>query len=328
MARGIRLYQLNKNYMEFADKEKESLDCAIIILSYNTKEVTDECLAKAEIAVRHVEESLKNRVHIIVVENGSKDGSAEMIRKKHPGVHLICLEENVGYSRGNNTALKKVTTPFILLLNSDAYLREETLTKSIQYMNKCSFCDILSARLVYPDGSFQAFSGFLPTPFRTIRWSFLIESIPIIKNMIKPLYQYKKSFYTKARVLDWATTGFFFMRKDVYDKTGGFDETLFLYMEDVEWCQRIKNNNFKICYSPAIDIVHLGGFTTKKLPSKELLQRHIEGVKHFYSVHYPGSMQLVMACLMLGMIIRAIVYTISFQQKKAKPYWNVIGLLK
>ncbi len=294
------------------------------MLSYNTKDVTDECLTRSKRAAQYAQEQLHAKTEIIVVDNGSTDGSPEMIRDKHPEVMLLALEKNIGYSRGNNLAMKVVSTPFVLLLNSDTYIREETLVRTIEYMETHSECGILSARLVYPDGTFQAFSGFLPTPFRTIRWAFLIESIPIVKNFIKPLYQYKKSFYKEERVLDWASTGFFFMRREVYEKTRGFDERLFLYMEDVEWCQRIKNAKFKICYSPTINVVHLGGFSAKKLPSVYLLRQHLEGMRHFHSVHYPKTLRIVMFCMIVGMFLRALVYSLSMQKEKACPYRNIL----
>jgi GT2 family glycosyltransferase len=302
----------------------ETNDCTVVILSFNTKDVTDECLRKTKQAAAYAQRELNNKTEIIVVDNGSIDDSVEMIQRKHPDVTLIALKKNVGYSCGNNLALKKASTPFILLLNSDTYIRENTLVQSISYMAKHPACDILSARLVYPDNSFQAHSGFLPTPFRTIRWAFLIESIPVIKNFIQPIYQYNPEFYKTERTLDWASTGFFFIRKSVYDRTGGFDERIFLYMEDVEWCQRIKNNELRIQYSPTIDVVHLGGFSSKKFPSATLLRRHIEGMAHFHSVHYPKTVHAVMGCVMTGMFLRAVFYSLTVQPTKASPYWEVI----
>lgn len=303
---------------------KQNTDCTIIILSYNTKEVIDECLTQTEIATQYAEKILGNKISTVVVDNGSKDGSAEMIRKNHPSVHLVALEENVGYGRANNMVLKKTETPFILLLNSDAFIRKETIVKAITYMTKNPSCDALGTKLVYPDGSFQASAGYLPTPFRTIRWAFGLESAPFLKNLIQPFYQYNQNFYKKERELEWASTGCFFLKKKVYDVTLGFDERLFLYMEDVEWCQRIKNNKLKICYSPEIDIVHLGGFSSKKLSNKELLRRHIEGLKHFHSVHYPKTKKLVLWCIMVGMGLRGVLYTLFFRQEKAKPYLDVV----
>ena len=208
--------------MELNEKYKQGIDCTIVILSYNTKDVTFECLKRVEISRQYFSRKLQKKADIVVVENGSKDGSLEMIKENYPEVKLIALEKNVGYPRGNNLAMEKVTSPYILLINSDTYLKEETLAQAYEYMEENLACDVLSARLVYLDGSFQAFSGFLPTPFRSIRWSFLIESIPVINKLIKPLYQYDKSFYKEEKQFDWVTTGFFFMRKKVYEVTGGF----------------------------------------------------------------------------------------------------------
>lgn len=304
--------------------DQENKDCTVIILSYNTKDVTDECLSKVEASVAYCEKELGNKVDVVVVDNGSSDGSADMIRSKYPHVTLKALEKNVGYPKGNNIAMREAQTPYMLLLNSDSYVRVHTLADSLMYMQRHPGCDILSARLLYLDGSFQSFGGYLPTPFRTIRWAFGFESIPFFKRFMHPIYQRKQSFYRKERLMDWATTGFFLLRKKVYDLTQGFDESLFLYMEDVEWCRRIKDKNLKICYSPDIDIVHLGGFSAKKLPSANLLRRHAEGVLYFHKIHYPRAVRLVAFCLVLGFGIRALFFALLLQTSKATTYWSLI----
>lgn len=302
-------------------------DCTVVILSYNSKDVTDECLTKVEEAVSYAREKLGATIDVVVVDNGSSDGSADMVRERHVGTRLTALHENVGYPKGNNMAMRTITTPYILLLNSDAYVRTTTLADALEYMAGHPEYDILSARLVYPDGSFQASAGYLPTPFRSIRWMFGIESIPIIKYCIRPFHQYKKSFYAHERNLEWASTGFFLLRKKVYDVTHGFDENLFLYMEDVEWCKRIYDNHFTIRYVPQIDIVHLGGFSARKLPTRELVMRHIEGMRYFHKVHYPKTLKLVTLCLVVGMGIRALFYTLILQSHKAAVYWAVMDTL-
>lgn len=184
-------------------------DCTIIILSYNTNEVTDICLKKAEASKAHCEKNPGNSIKIVVVDNGSHDGSVEMIRKKHPETELISLPENIGYPKGNNLAMKDASTPFILLLNDDAYLNEDTIQRALEFMDRKQPCDALCVRLTYPDGGFQPFGGSLPTPLKTIFWNFGLGSAPIIKHFISPIYQYDPGYFKKEQRMEWCSTGFF-----------------------------------------------------------------------------------------------------------------------
>ncbi len=105
----------------------EQLNLSIIVLSYNTTDITEKCLQKIEIAKSFCEEKLKNTIEIIVLDNHSTDGSKEMIKRDFPKVKLIVSEENTGFSKGNNIAMKQVTNPYILLLNSDVYVSENSI---------------------------------------------------------------------------------------------------------------------------------------------------------------------------------------------------------
>ncbi len=302
-------------------------DCAIIILSYNTKDVTDICLKKAKTAAVYSKKNLGNEIKIIVLDNNSQDGSSGMIKEKYPDIHSIFLKKNVGCSRGNNLAMKEADTPFVLLLNSDAYLNKDTLEKSLKYMANNQSCDVLCVRQIYQDGKNQPFGGSLPTPWRTIFWALGIESLPAIKYFINPIYQYTPSFFDKEQRMEWCSTAFFLARKKVYEKTGGFDNNLFFYMEDVEWCKRIKDNSFSICYTPSISIVHLGGFTSKKLSQIVLLERHIEGMLYFHKIHYPRTLPCVSLFLFVGMLLRAVLYSLIGKSEKAIAYKKMLGKL-
>ena len=310
--------------MPIRNVNSNNQNCTIIILSYNTKDITDTCLRKAKAAAAYSKKILGNEITIVVVDNNSQDGSCEMIKKKYSDVHSMFLAENVGCSRGNNLAMVEVSTPFILLLNSDAYLNKDTLEKSLEYMANNQSCDVLCVRQIYRDGRFQPFGGSLPTPWRTIFWTLGIESLPVIKHFIHPIYQYTPSFFDKEQHMEWCSTAFFMLRKKVYEKTGGFDESLFLFVEDMEWCKRIKDNHFAICYTPSISIVHLGGSTSKKLSQIVLLERHTEGMLYFHKVHYPRSLRCISRFLFAGMMLRAAFYAVIGKNEKAKAYKKIM----
>lgn len=296
-------------------------DCNVVIVSFDTKTATHKCLARLEISREYCHKTLGNNVNIIVVDNNSKDGTTEMIRKRHPNIKLIPLQENIGYARANNIGMNKAAGSYILLLNPDVYIGKHTLVQAIRHMENIPHCDVLGVKLNYPDGSFQPCGGYLPTPLRSTLWALGIESIPVINRMIRPIYQYREDFYNKERQMGWVSGSFMLLRKAVFEKTAGPDPGIFLYMEDVEWCKRIKDVNFQICFTPEISVTHESGLSSHKLSEKELLLRHISGFRLYHEKHYPESAGFVKLVLSAGMKIRAVFYLIVGNRSKARLYW-------
>jgi GT2 family glycosyltransferase len=133
-----------------------------IIVSYNTRHLLDECLAAL-----HAAEARIGGGTCVVVDNASRDGSAEHLAQHHPEVHLVRMQQNVGFGRANNAALPQVQTPFLLLLNADAFVPEDALQLSLDYMAAHPGCGVLGARLVGRDGSPQPSARGFPTPWNT-----------------------------------------------------------------------------------------------------------------------------------------------------------------
>src|SRR4030042_3149838 len=142
---------------------------SVIIVSWNTKSVTDECLKRLKVAAYHVRDKLT--VEVIVVDNDSKDGTSEMIEKKYPWVKLVRSGTNLGYAKGNNLGYKKSSpkSKYLLLLNSDAYVEKETLVNSLNYFDSNKDCDVLGCKLLHENGKLQPSAGSLPTPMSV--WS-------------------------------------------------------------------------------------------------------------------------------------------------------------
>ncbi len=294
-------------------------DCTIILLSYNSLEVTDICLTKLKEAVSYCTEILKNDIQVIVVDNGSKDGSVDMIKEKHPFVHLIALEENIGYAAGNNLAMKTVETTYILLMNSDTYVKKDSIVTSLQKIESEKGCDVLVSRWVTEDGVFHNYGGYLPTPLRIISWAFGLESFPIIKNFIHKIYSYNSGFYNKEGRMEWCPPCFMTLRKKVYTLTDGFDDKLWFHMVDVEWCKRMSQKGFTILFTPTVEVVHLGGASSKGLEAS-LIGDNFKGLMHYCRKHYPKDVRLVAFVVKFGLKVRSLLYSVMGEKDLAKTY--------
>lgn len=296
-----------------------NLDLSVIILSYNTKDITGRCLGKLKIAKGYCEGRLKNKIHVTVLDNGSIDNSAQAIKTDYPWVKLIVSKENLGFSKGNNSVMKGVKTPFILLLNSDVYLEEESLYRALAYFRVNLNCDVLGARLNYPDCRLQPSSGNLPAPLNIIFWIFGLSLLPLVNKLIPPFHPKEGSYFSKAHQVGWIMGAFFMLKKEVFDKTLGFDEKFFMHMEEVEWCKRIKDYGYKIWYSPFIKMIHLHGASTNFDLGLSFLNE-LKGIKYYLNKHYKFSYFLVKLFVLIGLIFRVIAFSILGKTKRAKVY--------
>lgn len=303
----------------------DNLDLSVIILSYNSKDITHRCLLKVEEAKNLCEKRLGNKVEIIVLDNASSDGSVEMIREDHPDVKLIASKENTGFSKGNNIAMIKSRNPFILLLNSDVYLEEDSLYKTLAYFRVNKNCDCLGAKLTYATGKLQPSAGNLPNPLNIIFWILGLSLIPIIGN-IPPFHPKNRSFFAKAHQVGWIMGAFFAFKKEVFDKTWGFDENLFMHMEEVEWCKRIKDLGFKIWYVPQVEVVHLHGASTKFDLGASFLNE-LKGIKYYLQKHYRNFYPPTKFFLILGLLLRVIAFSLLGKTQRARAYVEGLGVI-
>lgn len=299
------------------------IDCTIILLSYNSLKVTDICLTKLKEAADYSSKTLGNKIKVVVVDNGSKDGSVEMIEKKHPFVHLMALKENVGYAAGNNLAMKTADTPYILLMNSDTYIKKDSIAKSLQAIDSKTNCDVLVSRWTTQDGIFHTYGGHLPTPLKIILWSFGFESLPIIKYFLHRIYAYNPKFYIKEGRMEWCPPCFMLLKRNVYTLTDGFDEKLWFHMVDVEWCKRMKQKGLNICFTPAIEVMHLGGASSKE-SKNSLMSDNFKGLMHYCRKHYPKSTSIVALVVKFGLQVRSLIFY-SLGKKELATTYRIIA---
>jgi len=304
------------------------MDLSIIILSYNTKNITDECLRRLQVAVDSVQKKNNNKVEVIVLDNASADGSVEMIKSKQKWVNLIESKTNTGYSKGNNIGFKNSKYPLILFLNSDVYVEEDTLQRSLEYFKNPN-CDVLGIQLRYGDGSFQPSAGNLPTPLNTISWILGLSLVPIIKELTNPFHPNYKSFFvspTGATPVGWVSGAFFMARKAVFEKVGGFDESIFMYLEEVELCKRINMAGFKIWYVSSIFATHLHGASIG-FESTSPFVRELKGLKYYFQKYYSLSYFMVKLLLILGLILRIVAFSLLGKTKRARAYIEGLAVI-
>jgi GT2 family glycosyltransferase len=241
--------------------DNEIIDVSIVIVSFNTIDVTRECLAhvrKHAAAVRH---------EVLVVDNASDDGSADMVAAEFPEAHLIRSDENRGFAGGNNPAMKIARGRYILLLNSDAFLAGGALEKTIRYLDDHPNIGVLGCKLTDPDGTMQASARMLPGPVNKIlHITGLAARFPGSKFFGRVDYTWWD--HSEPRTVGWVVGAFFLIRRETMANIGVLDERYFLYFEEIDYCLTARRAGWEVVFYPHAEIVHIGGQSTVRVPGK------------------------------------------------------------
>jgi O-antigen biosynthesis protein len=234
------------------------MELSVIIVNYNVKHFLEQCLHSVLKASKMVSSE------IFVVDNNSVDGSTQLVKEKFPQVHLIENKDNVGFSKANNQAIRLAKGKYILLLNPDTVVEEDTFTKIIRFMDEHPDAGGLGVKMIDGKGIFLPESKRgLPTPWVAFCKMFgLSKLFPKSKRFGKYHLSYLDENEThEVEVLAGA---FMLMRKETLSKVGLLDETFFMYGEDIDLSYRITQGGYKNYYFPETTIIHYKGESTKK----------------------------------------------------------------
>ncbi|OGK08420.1 hypothetical protein A2767_05950 [Candidatus Roizmanbacteria bacterium RIFCSPHIGHO2_01_FULL_35_10] len=252
----------------------KTVDLSIIVISYNTKQITKDCLES-------IIKSLKNssiNYEIIVIDNISNDDSLEMLRKysnKYSNIELIENKENVGFGRANNQGVKLAKSDYILFLNSDIIVLEDAIEKLYNfYKQNEKKINFLGGKLLNKDMSLQPSSA----PFYTL---------PVIFAALFLRGDYWGLTRNSPKTLketDWVSGACILTKKKYFNKISGFDERVFMYMDEVDLLYRAKKNGMRVFFYPEAKFIHLGSASSggKTYPILQVFN----GLMFFYEKHY------------------------------------------
>ena len=282
---------------------------SVVILSYNTLEVTLKCLG-------YLFKSEGVEFETIVVDNASKDGSAEAIEKEFPKVIVVKNKVNVGFAKGNNQGMKLAKGEKILLLNSDCFVEKDTLVKLPDK-------DVVGCKLLNQDGSIQASWGYFPTLRRIVQLMLFVDNFPLIRNRIDSIHVRDLSRYNREQEVDWVTGAFVMLKREVFEKIGGIDERYFMYGEEMEWMYRIKQAGFKVWYSPASQAIHLGRASTGS--DARAIASVFKGYMYWFKKHdYPAWQRMLLPWILkIGCLYKMVAWGVLGKTKQARENWEI-----
>lgn len=230
------------------------------------------------------------RYEIFVVDNDSSDRTTDVVKGSFPSIKLLQNDQNVGYAKANNQAIRLSTAPYILLLNSDTLVRRKTIDFMISYMESHPKVGVATCAVYLENGQLDpaCHRGF-PTPWASLTYFLGLEKL---FPQIKWLSGYHLLYLplSKEHEIDSPSGAFYFVRRRVIDEVGLLDENFFMYGEDLDWSFRIKQAGWKIMFVPDVAITHLkkkSGRQSDREESRKLAtEAFYDTMKIFYQKHY------------------------------------------
>lgn len=226
-----------------------SADLFVILVSYNTAGLLHRCIEHLRTA------SAGRRVSVVIVDNASRDGSVALLKRDFTDCTLIENTVNVGFGRANNQVLTHCNAPFVLLLNTDAYMAPDALDHCLRHMEQQPRCGVLGLRLVDEAGQGNASARDFPTPWR----NFAIKT-GLIKHRPDDRARARG---TQVVDCDWVTGCFYLVRREVIDRIGLFDPRYFLYFEELDHCRAVHRAGWLVQCLLSSSVVHVGGASAR-----------------------------------------------------------------
>ncbi len=263
--------------MSASTSTPDSVELSVVVVNFNSREYLRKCL-------RSIQETAKDLTHeIIVVDNRSKDGSAEMVRREFPDVCLIENRNNLGFTRGNNQGIRVSRGRFVHLLNNDTVVLPGAFQAMIKVMNDHAGAGLVGPRLLNGDGTLQQSFGkdmnFVNDFFR----KYVTNLYEKRKNPI--VGKFLDWRHSALREVAWVKGASMFFRRQALFDAGLMDESIFMFMEEIDLSVRVRELGWKILFTPEARIVHFGGVSTGTNSYQAKVEYH-KSQLHFYKKHH------------------------------------------
>lgn len=254
------------------------IELSVIILNWNTKKLLENCLTSVFNQTKNI------NFEVIVIDNSSTDDSVKMVKKKFSQVILIENKKNLGFAKANNQGIRRARGEYILLLNSDTKLVDNTLTKLVGFAKTKKNLGVAGPRLLNQDKTPQPSVA----PFYTL---------PVVALSLFGGDRFLRRSPTQACQIDWVSGSCFLIKREVIKKIGLLDERFFMYIEEMEFCYRSKKAGFKVWFYPQSQVYHLVRGSSLEGKQKVIWWIY-KGLIYFYQKHF-APWQLVVLKFLL-----------------------------
>ena len=281
-------------------------DAAVVVVTYDALPWIEDCLA----SVRGEQ--------VVVVDNGSRDGTVALVRERFAEVRVV-ESENRGLGAGWNVGIRETASRYVLLLNADAWLREDALARLVAFADGRPRAAVVGPRLLNPDGTLQRSVRGFPTLWRLATEYFFLRKLAPRTRALNAFYAGGFD-HDEVREAEFVMGACMLVRRDAIDEVGPLDEEFFLFSEETDWCYRFRQAGWEVLFFPGAECVHVGGAAHGGRLYRENLLGHLRFLrKHDGARTAELARRLLLAALRLRGVL--------FRGERGRVYRETAGWL-
>lgn len=286
------------------DPDPTPLELSILIVTYNSRRHVRDCLESIQQTAGDIQ------YEVIVVDNASQDGTPDILRNEFPDTRLIANPENSGFARSINQGIAQSQGSYILLLNPDTTVLPKTLANLLNEMKESPETGLLGCRLLNADGSIQQSFGYEVTIGSEITRKFFFNLWE--NHRFAPVGWILQSLHSRKREVDWVKGACMLARRQALSDVKLLDENFFMYLEDADLCQRIRQSDGQVRYTPEAEVIHFGGGSVRSNREQCALE-YRRSQLHYFKKHL-GENSLKALKMYLGFKMRKNILAVNFRQ--------------
>jgi GT2 family glycosyltransferase len=288
------------------------MEISIIIINFNTKELTRQCIQSI------YDKTTQVTFEVIVIDNASADGSVEALSTlHHDNYHYIYNDKNTGFSRANNKASKKARGEYLFFMNSDMVLVNDVLSILSAHVKKNTNTGIAGPRFLNPDGSLQISCRNFPNIIFGC-----LKFFPFLKGIFSReaiTYYQQDRDYSNMQEVDTVSAGAMLIKRSLFEEMGRFDEFSFMYGEDADICRQVRDKGYQVVFVPVAQLIHYGG-QSSQLNSYRAVWAYYFAFYYLYKKYYFGRFGVVLKPI-FGLRALVAIFANLFKRDK-RVTWN------
>jgi GT2 family glycosyltransferase len=289
-------------------KDASPLTVSVVIVSWNARDYLVQCLDSLS------SEACRYPMEIVVVDNASSDGSAEVVEQRFSHVRLIRNSSNLGFAKANNIGISNCNGQYVCLVNSDVKVMPNCITRLVEYCEQHPTAGMVGPRIIGGDGKLQRSCRGFPSVWNMFCRALALDAIFPKSSWFTGFLLYHWPQDT-LRPVDMLTGCFWLVRRQALDQVDGLDERFFMYGEDMDWSKRFWLKGWQLVFVPSAEAIHYGGASSSNAPVRFYIERHRADLQYWRKHHFQLAVVCFFLICCLHLVLRSIGYSLAFVVK-------------